>query len=305
MHSQNRCFTDDMCTVTRQPCVCCGPTQPLSPGTPEGSETASIPGDIVAISYETDPKAREANLYKLDSLVVGTPVGKVEISQDEVAALEAEARRALDEGYYCDFCTRLVGREESIGKSDADRGAKVLVVLTPKIVSHWSPQISYQRLEFSESDTEVRRPQFVSAFPAALVPADKELPTSLRFRVIALPSNKTVLTMGVAKWPGFKVYFGKGFGEDENSWGLQWRAEDGAPIDPKGFSGINISKGDIVCITCDTWRGASTISLNGREAGHFCLPCGEAFVLGATLSTGCVLRIEAPDACNPQDAHCA
>jgi hypothetical protein len=38
----------------------------------------------------------------------------------------------------------------------------------------------------------VRRPQFVSAFPAALAFTDHDLPTSLRFRVVALPPNGTL-----------------------------------------------------------------------------------------------------------------
>jgi len=248
----------------------------------------AVPNDIVAA--ETDPKAREANLYKLDSLVLGTPFAKVDISQDEVAFLEAEARRALDEGYYCNFCQSVVTKG-GIGKTDEDEGAHVLVVLTPKIVPHWAPQISYPRLEFAEEDKQVRRPPYVSAFPAALAFADVEMPTSLRFRITAFPASKNVFSVGVAKWPGFKLYFGKGFGEEESSWGLQWRAEDGAPSNPSACR-LRLSLGDLVCVTCDTWRGSSAIYLNGKEAGHFSVPCGESFVLGATLSTGSVLRIE-------------
>lgn len=298
MPNHNACLADGMCNCTRQPCPCCGPLQPVLPAA-DGSEqlpqltssvcTATLEDNIVAA--ETDPKAREAYLYKLDSLVLGRPFAKVEISQDEVALLEAEARRALDEGYSCNFCRNLVSRED-IEKSDGtDDGAHVFVVLTPKIVPHWSPQISYPRLEFAQEDKQVQRPPYVSAFPAALAFADLEMPTSLRFRVAALPSSKTVFSVGVAKWPGFKLYFGKGFGEEDGSWGLQWRAEDGAPNNPSACR-LRLSRGDLVCVTCDTWRGSSTISVNGREAGNFSVPCGETFVLGATLSTGSVLRIE-------------
>merc|ERR1719247_637026 len=100
----------------------------------------------------------------------------------------------------------------------------------------------------------------------------------LQFRITAFPSNKTMFTAGVAKWPGFRVYFGKGFGEEEDSWGLRWQAEDGAPVDCQK-STMKLSKGDLISITCDTWRGCSTVSLNGREAARFLLPCGEHFVL--------------------------
>lgn len=294
-----------MC-CTDAPC-CAASVQPEPPA-PNGSEaeppqTYSPPkpfferswestrSDIVAA--ETDPKAREANLYKLDALVIGVPVAKMNMSQDEVSALEAEARKALEEGY-CNFCQKVMSRDD-VEKSDKDNEAHVFVALTPKIVSQWCSQISYPLLEFSGENQQVARPKLVSAYPAALVLADSEMPTSLQFRVTAFPSNKTVLTMGVAKWPGFKIYFGKGFGLEDDSWGLQWAAEDGSPSKvAQDACNLRLAKGDIVCITCDTWRGLSTISLNGREAGNFNVPCGGRYVLGATLSTGCILRIQAP-----------
>lgn len=269
--------------------MCCDRQPPLLPAPGDGTiPQLHTVSEIVAIA--TEPKARQANLYKLDSLVIGTPLGKVDISQNDVVALEAEARRAFDEGY-CDFCRQLVTGED-FPKANGDH---VIVVLTPKIVSHWVPAVSYDLLEFSDEDRQVSRPQFVSAFPAALVHADEENPTSLRFRVMAFPSNKTILSVGVAVWPGFKVYFGKGFGEEEGSWGLQWRAEDGNPCKPDAC-GLRLSRGDLVSITCDTWRGSSTIFVNGEEAGNFSLPCEKAFVLGATLSVGCSLRIESSKA---------
>jgi hypothetical protein len=276
MPAQAGCLTDG---------ICCTPSQPIPKDASEPPETP-IPGEVAPISIlavETDPKAREANLFKLDSLVVGLPLAKMEISEKEVNALEAEARRALDEGY-CTFCRNLVRRDD-ISKDH------VVVVLTPKVVSHWCSEISYPRLEFYPGDQQVRRPPLVSAFPAALVPADLEMPTALRFRVTALPSSRTILTVGVAKWPGFRVYFGKGFGEEEDSWGLQWKAEDGLPVQPSSCK-FRLSKGDVLCVTCDTWKGASTISLNGKEAATFSVPCGDTFVLGATLSTGCSLKID-------------
>lgn len=243
-------------------------------------------GDLTAA--EVNPKAREAFLYKLDSLVVGTPLAKAHISQDEIAALEAEARRALDESY-CHFCSRCVNKEE-VTKSDSQ---VIVVPFAPKAISSWSPQLSYSRLEFSEQDRQVKRPQFVSAFPAVLALADLEKPTTLRFRITAFPRNQTIFTVGVAKWPGFKLYFGKGFGEEEDSWGVQWKAEGGAPINPEECC-LKLTRGDLICITCDTWKGSSTITLNGKDAGNFTLPChgGETIVMGATLSTGCILRIE-------------
>merc|ERR1719487_908527 len=143
-----------------------------------------------------------------------------------------------------------------MSKLAVDEKAHVYVVLTPKIVSQWSSQLSYPLLEFSDGDKQVHRPRFVSAFPAALVPADPENPTSLRFRVTAFPSNKTIFTVGVAKWPGFRVYFGKGFGQEEDSWGLQWKAEGGAPTNPEECC-LRLCKGDLICITCDTWTGFS------------------------------------------------
>lgn len=290
-----------MCDVARQRCMCCGPPKPLT-STADGVEEPSNPSvtaappecpqdeNMIIVAAEIEPKARQANLFKLDSLVLGMPLAKVEISQDEVAALEAEARRALEEGYYCDWHCYGQDTKDLTGRKMSD-GAKVLVVLTPEIVSCWSPPLSYARLEFSEHDKQVRRPPFSSAFPAALVRADAEKPTSVCFRVTAFPASRTVFTVGVAKYPGFKVYFGKGFGEEEHSWGLQWRGEDGSPVHPD-VSSLRLSCGDLICITCDTWAGSSTITLNGREAGMFNIPCGQAFVLGATLATGCILRIE-------------
>jgi hypothetical protein len=275
---------DGMCSSS-----CCGPQQNVAALAetdllPHSANTVgSVIGGIVAA--ESDPKAREALLYKLDCLVVGAPIVKVELTKDEVVALEAEARRALDQRF-CLFCTQC----KDTDTKEATAG-KVVVVLTPKLASQWSPPISYPRLEFAEQDRQVTRPQFVSAFPAALILADPDKPTSLRFRVKAFPSNQTIFTVGVAKWPGFRIYFGKGFGEEEDSWGLQWRAQGGAPTTPEVCC-LKLVKGDLVCITCDAWKGSSTISLNGREAGNFTIPTGETFVLGATLSTGCILRIE-------------
>jgi hypothetical protein len=245
----------------------------------------SASGEVLAI--ETDPKARQAFLQNLDALVsTRIPAADVETSQDEVATLEAEARRALDASYG-ELQQQIMAPEgSSLDQVLSVEGA----VSMPKIVSRWHLQISYDRLQFAEDARLVRRPQFVSAFPAALAAVDHDLPTSLRFRVVALPQNRTILTAGVAKWPGFKSYFGKGFGEEEDSWGFQWRAEDGAPADPDSSS-PRLSKNDVVCITCDSRRGFSTVSVNGREARTFLVPCGETFVLGATLSTLCVLSI--------------
>jgi len=280
-----------VCDKSQQPCVCCDREPPLKPVPDDGTmpEPPTVPvSEIVAIA--TDPRARQANLYMLDSLVIGTPLGKVDFSQNDVVALEAETRRAFDEGY-CDFCRQIVTGEDFSKVS----GDHVIVALTPKIVSCWARSVSYDLLEFADEDRQVSRPQFVSAFPAALAPADVENPTSLRFRVLAFPSNKTILSVGVALWPGFKVYFGRGFGEEEGSWGLQWRAEDGNPCKPEACS-LRLSRGDLVSITCDTWRGSSTIFVNGEEAGNFSLPCEQAFILGVTLSVGCSLRIESSKA---------
>lgn len=260
------------------------PTEALE--TPKTASSVDSTKDGIIATGES-AKAREAFLYKLDSLVVGNPLTKVKISENEVAALEAEARRALDESY-CYFCSSVIKRGDVSTMDD-----QVLVALAPKIVSSWSSQMSYPRLEFSEQDRQVQRPQFVSAFPAALALADLEKPTSLRFRVTALPANQTIFTVGVAKWPGFKLYFGKGFGQEENSWGLQWKAQGGSPSHPEECC-LRLCKGDLISITCDTWAGSSTILLNEKEAGKFSLPChgGETLVIGATLSTGCILRIE-------------
>jgi len=299
-----------MICCTEAPC-CAGTVQP-EPPTPNGTEaeppqactppkafsqrTESTRSDISAT--EVDRKAREANLYKLDALVVGTPLAKVNLLQDEVTALEAEARRALQKGY-SNFCQKVISRED-VGKSEKDDGAHVFVALTPKVVTQWCSKISYPLLEFSGEDQQVGRPKLVSAFPAALVLADSEVPISLQFRVTALPSNKTAFTVGVAKWPGFKLYFGKGFGLEENSWGLQWAAEDGSPSKQMDTCcNHRLSKGDLVCITCDTWRGLATISLNGKEAGNFSIPGGGTYVLGATLSTGSILTMNT-HAMNPR-----
>jgi len=272
--------------------MCCGPTQPVTPERPVAQYHprlfASLSGDAGEITAaETDPKARAANLHKLDSLVIGLPLAKVQISKDEVAELEVEARKVLDEGV-CTFCQQLI-RKEDITKSD-----HVLVVLNPKIVRQWCSSISYPYLELSQEDMQVVRPQFVSAFPAALVPADLQLPTSLRFRVVAFPPSMTILTVGVAKWPGFRNYFGKGFREEDDSWGLRWRAEDGLPCG-SGKCSHRLVIGDLICITCDKWKGCSTISVNGKNIESFSLPSNENFVLGATLSSGCILRIEPSD----------
>lgn len=277
-----------MICCTEAPC-CAGTVQP-EPPTPNGTEaespqactppkafsqrTESTRSDISAT--EVDRKAREANLYKLDALVVGTPLAKVNLLQDEVIS------------------------REDVGKSEKDDGAHVFVALTPKVVTQWCSKISYPLLEFSGEDQQVGRPKLVSAFPAALVLADSEVPISLQFRVTALPSNKTAFTVGVAKWPGFKLYFGKGFGLEENSWGLQWAAEDGSPSKQMDTCcNHRLSKGDLVCITCDTWRGLATISLNGKEAGNFSIPGGGTYVLGATLSTGSILTMNT-HAMNPR-----
>jgi len=238
------------------------------------------------------PKGSRSQSLQADSMVIGLPWAKVEISVDEVEALEADARRAFEEGY-CDFCTQFLSGQDIHAIRKMGDGAKVLVVLSPKTTPDWSPQISYTRLEFSENDKQVQRPPFSSAFPAALVPVDAERATSLCFRVAAFPPSRTVLTVGIALWPGFKVYFGKGFGVEEESWGLQWSGEDGSPVDP-GACRLRLSKGDLVCITCDPWEGSSSIALNGRQVAMFSIPCGKAFVLGATLSSGCILRIESP-----------
>jgi len=277
-----------MICCTEAPC-CAGTVQP-EPPTPNGTEaeppqacsppkafsqrTESTRSDISAT--EVDRKAREANLYKLDALVVGTPLAKVNLLQEQVIS------------------------REDVGKSEKDDGAHVFVALTPKVVTQWCSKISYPLLEFSGEDQQVGRPKLVSAFPAALVLADSEVPISLQFRVTALPSNKTAFTVGVAKWPGFKLYFGKGFGLEENSWGLQWAAEDGSPSKQMDTCcNHRLSKGDLVCITCDTWRGLATISLNGKEAGNFSIPGGGTYVLGATLSTGSILTMNT-HAMNPR-----
>jgi len=271
-------LTDAMCIGSQESC-CCTPRM-HHPQSADSTHTPVKSGEVFAV--ETDPKARQAFLYNLDSLLIGTPVSKVELSRDEVAALEVEARRALDASYG-EVCNQIISPEAKL-QSD------VLIARAPVIVSRWHLQLSYARLQFAEDERLVRRPQFVSAFPAALAAVDPELPTSLRFRVIALPPNGTTITVGFSKWPGFKSYFGKGFGEEEHSWGLQWKAEDGAPTDPDRCS-PRLSENDLVCLSCDACRGFATISLNGIEAANYSLPCGETFVLGATLSTLCVLKI--------------
>lgn len=271
-------LTGAMCIGSQESC-CCTP-KAHHPQSGDSLQTLTKSGDVFAV--ETDPKARQAFLYNLDSLVVGAPASKVELSRDEVAALEGEAQRALNASYG-EACSQIVCPEASM-KSD------VPIARAHVIVSRWHLQLSYGRLQFAEDGGLVRRPQFVSAFPAALAAVDPELPTSLRFRVAALPQSGTSISVGFSKWPGFKSYFGQGFGKEEHSWGLQWKAADGEPVDPDVCS-VRLSENDVVCLSCDSRRGCATISLNGIEAANYFLPCGEAFVLGATLSTLSVLRI--------------
>ena len=49
-----------------------------------GAHRAPPGASLIWLTLATALQAREANLYKLDSLVVGAPLAKVEISQDEV-----------------------------------------------------------------------------------------------------------------------------------------------------------------------------------------------------------------------------
>lgn len=287
-------FISCMCSECPQPCICC---QQL-PTTQESPEDAT-PADPAGKAC--DPEMQQTSLPEaIKSLMVGASIAKVPSAlmnnkaftgmglpaHVNTAALEVEARRALGGEWSGMISPHLCGKDFS--RSGSHDETQAVADKGSKIASKWSSEISYDRLEFSEQDTQVRRPKFVSAFPAALVPAKAAVRTSLCFRVAAFPPNRTVLTVGLARWPGFKSFFGKGFGEESDSWGLQWKAED----EESNTDRLRPNEGDLICITCDAPMGLSTISLNGTEVGSFCVPKREHFVLGATLSTECVLAIE-------------
>jgi len=239
------------------------------------------------VTNQLDAEARNSLLQKLDAIVTSQHMDfvkaqtmeKTEASRDEARGLEEEVRSMLQAGY-CELYEHLPQKVDECNAAETT------------LVTRWHCQISYPRLQFEEEAAMVRRPPFVSAYPAALAPVDGSSPTSLRFRVIALPPNGTIISAGVAKWPGFPVYFGKGFGEEADSWGLQWRAEDGIPVDPL-TCGVRLSRSDTICISCDRRKCVASISLNGHEAAVYSLPDNDlhTFVLGATLSTACVLKI--------------
>lgn len=264
-----------MCNGSPDSCACCGPVLEL----PSSDEPAPATPDSSAAKSWDQPEFPE--IIKSAMFEIG---GK-EIGGMTLPSLIGST--AIDVEEWSGFMRpHLFGRSPEKGERQHDE--PVTVDKGQTIIRNWSTSISYELLEFSKQDTKVRRPKFVSAHPAALVLADKKLPTSLCLRVLAFPPNRTMLTVGVAKWPGFKTYFGKGFGEEEGSWGLQWRAEEDEPASDR----LRPVEGDLICITCDALNGLSTVFLNWNEVGSYSLPKGGRFALGATLSTECVLAIE-------------
>jgi hypothetical protein len=234
------------------------------------------------------------------TMASGKKLADVRLKQtDDIALLEAAAREA-NGGGPCDlvFGSRLllIGQDaESAGLHD---GAQVVAIANHKVVTAWNAGISYNRLEFSASNTQVMRPKYVSAYPAALVQVDPEIPTSLCFRIAAFPPNKTSFSVGIAN-EGFKKFFGKGFGAEEKSWGLQWTAEEDATnttVDSTATCRRRPAEGDVICVNCDPLSGHCMITLNDKVL-HTCkVPSGENYVLGATLSTECVLIVTANEA---------
>lgn len=226
------------------------------------------------------------------SLVSGKVLAEVGLqAEDDVAVLEAEARRALG-GSPCDLVlgSRLLLSGQTVASINLHDGAQVTALVNHKIVKSWNRELSYNLLEFSEGDKVVRRPKLVSANPAALVPVDPEVPTSLAFRIITLPSTRTILTAGIGQ-EAFRKFFGKGFGMEENSWGIQWKLEEEIRAETKQRPMV----GDLICVTCDLTKGFATLALNGKVLKNFTVPRDASYVLGATLSTECTLSISSDD----------
>lgn len=279
-----------MCTPSES-CICCGAIVAPVEDTRQ-SQTLSSNSPVATASH--DENAKDVVKIRI-GLVSGKVLAEVALQpQDDVAVLETEARRALG-GSPCDLVhgSRLLLSGQSVQSANLENMSQVIAVVNHKVVTSWNSEISYELLEFSDDERVVRRPKLVSANPAALVAADPEIPTTLCFRIMALPPTRTKLTAGVAN-DEFRKFFGKGFGKEENSWGIQWSLEKEA------FEAANTRRhrpvvGDLICITCDLLKTCATVSLNGKIVDMFNIPSEGSYVLGATLSTDCKLSITSDD----------
>lgn len=159
----------------------------------------------------------------------------------------------------------------------------------------WDVSISNHDLVFSEGETQAKRPGGISTRPAALVRA-----SSLAVHIVDLPVTNNTLTLGVAKWPGFRTSGGHGFGEQTGSWGLCLHCgkQNGTRIVHSSKEQVDqlprLQVDDVVRMECDHSLGRVSVrAARGEEVVFVCdlpLPDGD-HVLGATLSNDAILAV--------------
>lgn len=159
----------------------------------------------------------------------------------------------------------------------------------------WDVSISNHDLVFSEGETQANRPGGISTRPAALVRA-----SSLAVHIVDMPVTNNTLTIGVARWPGFRTSGGHGFGEQTGSWGLCLHCgkQNGTRIVHSSKEQMDqlprLQVDDVVRMECDRSSGRVNVkAARGEEVVFVCdlpLPDGE-HVLGATLSNDAILAV--------------
>lgn len=159
----------------------------------------------------------------------------------------------------------------------------------------WDVSISNHDLVFCEGGTQATRPGGVSTRPAALVRA-----CSLAVHIVNMPVTNNTLTIGVARWPGFRTSGGHGFGEQTGSWGLCLHCgkHNGTRIVHSSKEQMDqlprLQVDDVVRMECNRSSGRVDVkATRGEEVVFVCdlpLPDGE-HVLGATLSNDAVLAV--------------